>query len=345
MTPRINQRLMRAAGGRSFGRFVDLLERLGDRNTHLLRVLTYHRVDELAARPDLYPGLISATPDEFARQMEYVASTCHAVDVADVLRAVRGDGKLPPRAVLITFDDAYRDFAEHAWPVLRRYGVPATGFVPTAYPSGEERSFWWDRLHRAISRRPAGRPLATPLGDLPLECERDRALAVRRLMRYAKTLPHHELEKMMDEACSRRDDSSSSRSVLSWEELRRLTAEGVTLAPHTRAHPLLSRVTLDEAESQVIQSRDDLAREIGAAPPVFAYPGGAFTGEVVSMLRSRGFELAFTTCRGVNDLRRADPLRLRRINVGSRTPTSLFRAQLLPALRHCNFCWPVLEAH
>ena len=65
-------------------------------------------MDEPAARDDLYPGLISATPGEFVRQMEYIASTCRAVDVAEVLRAVRGDGRLPPRAVLVTFDDVYR---------------------------------------------------------------------------------------------------------------------------------------------------------------------------------------------------------------------------------------------
>ncbi|OHB78902.1 MAG: hypothetical protein A2V98_01625 [Planctomycetes bacterium RBG_16_64_12] len=344
MTPQIKSSLMSVTRSQSFGRFVELLERLTDRHASLLRVLTYHRVDEPAARPDLYPGTISATPGVFAQQMEHLASRYHVASMAEVLSAVRGKGELPPRSVLITFDDAYHDFALDAWPVLRHHGLPATLFVPTAYPNGGSRPFWWDRLYHAVWRPGAGECLTTPLGPLMLTNRHERNLAVRRLLAYLKTLPHRQLEQVIDDVCGQQNASSPSGSVLSWERLRALAAEGLTLAAHSQTHPLLSRVTLDEARREVRGSRDDLVREIGETPPVFAYPGGAFTGEVVAMLRSEGFELAFTTCRGINDLRRADPLRLRRINVGRHTTASLWRAQLVAAARHGNFCWPMPAA-
>jgi hypothetical protein len=50
----------------------------------------------------------------------------------------------------------------------------------------------------------------------------------------------------------------------------------------------------------------------------------------VQILKQEGIVLAFTTVSGVNNLRSADPLRLRRINIGSRTTFPLFRARLLP---------------
>ena len=64
--------------------------------------------------------------------------------------------------------------------------------------------------------------------------------------------------------------------------------------------------------------------------PIFAYPSGGANRQVADMLRRNGFRLAFTTERGMNDLRRADPLLLRRINVGSRTPLAALRMQMLP---------------
>jgi len=56
--------------------------------------------------------------------------------------------------------------------------------------------------------------------------------------------------------------------------------------------------------------------------------------QVVQMLEQAGFALAFTTARGINDLRAADRLRLRRINLGRRATLALMRAQLLPWLAH-----------
>ena len=66
--------------------FVKLIEKLGDRRTHLLRVLTYHRVAEPDAYPDLYPNLIGATPDEFDGQMRFLAAHYRGVSMQEVLK-------------------------------------------------------------------------------------------------------------------------------------------------------------------------------------------------------------------------------------------------------------------
>src|SRR3954452_21146204 len=95
-----------------------------------LAVLMYHRIGDPATAP---PGLVSATPATFRRQMRWLADSGRAVSLADVLAARAGTSSLPPRAVLVTFDDGYADFAEHAWPVLRSFGIPVTLFVPTAF--------------------------------------------------------------------------------------------------------------------------------------------------------------------------------------------------------------------
>jgi peptidoglycan/xylan/chitin deacetylase (PgdA/CDA1 family) len=103
----------------------------------------------------------------------------------------------------------------------------------------------------------------------------------------------------------------------------------VTLAPHSRNHPLLDRVPFDTAVTEIAGARDDLEREIGPTPPVLAYPSGAHDEMAREAARRSGMVLAVTTERGGNDLRHADPLRIRRINVGRRARSPLIRAQLL----------------
>ena len=171
---------LRAANTTAFSRFLNLLERVELRRRNLLAVLTYHRVDHLASRPNLYSGLISATPPAFARQMEYLAANYHVVSMQELLDVQRADRTLPPRSVMITFDDAYRDFAEHAWPVLKQYGLPVTLFVPTHFPDHPERTFWWDRLHHALGWTTCPDGFDTPIGRLPLRHTPDREKAMRR---------------------------------------------------------------------------------------------------------------------------------------------------------------------
>lgn len=336
----VKQGVSIAAGSAAFSAFVRLLENVGDRSVHLLRVLTYHRIDEPQAKPDLDPALISATPSQFARQLEFLADRYRVVSLAEVLDAVDGRGQLPSRAVLLTFDDGYVDFQDHAWPLLQKYGLAATLFVPTGFPDQPDRTFWWDRLYQAVTRT-AEVAIETPLGRLPTGDFVQRVTATRRLGRYIKSLPHAPAMKLVDQLCDDLAAPGSNHEVLGWSRLRRLASQGLTLAPHTRNHPLLNRVSLDEAQAEAVGSLNDLCREVGPVPAVLAYPAGKFTPGVARMLAEQGFRLGFTVSRGINDLRTCDPFRLRRINIGRHTPQAAIRAQLLPLSIHCNRLWPV----
>ncbi|HEV8696719.1 MAG TPA: polysaccharide deacetylase family protein [Candidatus Limnocylindrales bacterium] len=314
---------------------IGALERSAPWRRGVLAVLTYHRVDDPVARPDLLPGLLSATPSAFAEQIEDLARHYRPVSMAEILDAIDDPHRLPPRAVHVTFDDAYADFATHAWPVLRASGVPATLFVPTAYPGGSGPGFWWDRLWHAVSTTARDSISLAPLGRLSLDDSAARRAAMRTLQASLKVRPHDEAMADVERIVTKLDDPAGDRAipppsaVLDWDALRRLAADGVTLAPHTRHHPLLDRVPFDTAVAEVAGAREDLEREVGPTPPVLAYPSGAHDDMAVEAARKAGMVLAVTTERGGNDLRHADRLRIRRINVGCRARSPMVRAQLL----------------
>jgi peptidoglycan/xylan/chitin deacetylase (PgdA/CDA1 family) len=315
-----------------FSRTLDALERV-DPGAGCLTVLTYHRVDDRWGRPDLDPALVSASPWEFERHVAYLARTRRVLSLDDLLAIRRGEAPIPARAVMVTFDDAYRDFAQRAWPVLRRHGLPVTLFVPTAYPDHPERVFWWDRLHRLVDGARSAGTLRTPLGTLPTATPAERHVALDALRGWVPQRPHDEaLEAItaMEAAAPAGTGTVPPPAVLGWEELRALAAEGVTLAAHTRTHPCLDRLPLEEARAEVLDSLADLERGTGApAARVVAFPGGRTTEALVGALAGDGLEAAFTTARGANRLRGVRWLRLRRINVGRRTSVRVLRAQLL----------------
>jgi peptidoglycan/xylan/chitin deacetylase (PgdA/CDA1 family) len=324
--------LQRSARGASrspaLSRAVDILERAARPVPGILPVLTYHRVDEPERTPDLYPGLIGATPAEFDEHMRFLAAFHSPLSLPELLAIRRGEAPLPPRAVMVTFDDGYRSVAEHAWPAMRRHGVPLTLFVPTAYPGEPAAAFWWDRLWSALGDERDVVP--TPVGDLPVRTPEERLRTYRRLRGLVKSLPHEEATRVVDELCRDAGVESPGASVLDWDTLRRLAGEGVALGPHSRTHPLVQTLPPADARAEILGSLGDLEREVGSVPRVFAYPGGGVDRETTALLREEGFELAFATRRGLNDLTRPDWLRLRRINVGRSSGLTGVRLQLLP---------------
>ena len=302
-----------------------------------LRVLTYHRIVDPMSTPLANPSLISATPADFDRQMQYLAKHYKVVSLPEVLDAQRGRRQLPPDATLITFDDAYRDFGEVAWPILRRYGLTATVFVPTAYPGDPRRSFWWDRLYPAFLHTSEDLLRGTPLGPLPLETPDAKRASLRAVQQYIKTIPHDLAMPLIDGICDELGDSPSlPASVLNWDELRELQQEGAAFAAHTRTHPALPQVSVEQARAEIRGSREDLKRELGRTLPVFAYPFGAHDERVAAIAGEEGFELAFSCLDGHNHLPSREPLRLRRTNITPRTSPLIFRLRLLRLISYVD---------
>lgn len=332
----VTSAVTRAAQSAAMTKFVALLERVARERSNLLRVLTYHRIDWPSRNPQLDPGMISATPKVFREQIEYLATHFRVLSMVELLERQHLGRPVPPRSVVLTFDDAYSDFAENAWPILKSHGVPATLFVPTAYPDHPEKTFWWDRLYHAIGTTRCTDPLPTPLGCMRLLGGLGRQRVVRMLRTKLKMLPHRVAMSWVDQICKRLGHTESQHMVLNWGKLRQLAQEGLTVAAHTRTHCLLNRVTAEQARSELVRSLSDLEREIGSVPPVFAYPSGAWNNAVVEVLRREQIALAFTTTRGINNLNNCDTLRLRRINMGKRTTHTVLRAQLLPWQVHLN---------
>ena len=105
-----------------------------------LRVLMYHKVNDLAGNRMSIPTSLFDEQMHELRELGYTA-----VDLDAVLAHYLEGAPLPQGAVLITFDDGYRDNLSNAAPVLRSHGYPAVQFVPIAYvgetlPLPHERS-------------------------------------------------------------------------------------------------------------------------------------------------------------------------------------------------------------
>ncbi|XOV83308.1 MAG: polysaccharide deacetylase family protein [bacterium] len=320
-----------ASGLDAIGLFA-MMERF-DKRGQQFRVLTYHRIGYADQSPNLEPGLISATPEEFRKQMQLLAKCYNPISMDQLLAAHRGAAKLPPKAILVTFDDGYQDFADLAWPILREVGIPVALFVPTAFPDGEASGFWWDRIHAALLQTKLTRLQSMPLPELSLENSQLRRQAYKIMRNHIKSLPHREAMVWVEQTLDILGHPPPLNQVLDWDALRTLAAEGVCICSHGRDHALLSRLNTQQLREDLTESQNKLNKELGnyAKNAVLAYPANATNPMVRSESRQAGYELAFGGRRGVNHLPIADSQEILRLPVVGYN-FGLFRALLLPTV-------------
>lgn len=281
------------------------------RGPNRLTVLAYHRI----CTPDSpeftgYASNVSATPAMFARQMDYVKEHFTVIDL-DALRAFVVDGvALPPRPLLITFDDGYLDNYTQAYPILRARGLPAVFFLVSRWMGSAYRP-WWDTCAELFRHTGCSRASLPLIGERDLSTPSARRDAREDLMACLKTLPEQDRQRQMEaliEVLGVTLPEPEGPQFISALQARELVAHGIDCQMHTASHPILSRVNPHVALAELSECQAALEAGIGCPMTALAYPNGHFddyNATIMGHLRRLGIPLAFTLEPG--------PLRLARV--------------------------------
>lgn len=260
-------------------------------------MLLYHRV---LPHPD---PLIPHEPDAatFDAHLSSLSRVFRVLPLEDALRKLRS-GTLPARAVCITFDDGYRDNLEVAVPILKRQGLHATFFIATGFLDGGRMMH--DTVTEATRRLPDG-PCDLEwigLGRQSIGDQASRVLLIDKFVRAVKYLPFHERVAACQRLAGYTQVKLPTDLMMTSENVRQLSAHGMGVGAHTHDHPILAKLSLADAMTQISRSRDVLANLLGSAPTLFAYPNGKpdldYGVAHVDQVKRAGFSAAVSVSMG-----------------------------------------------
>jgi peptidoglycan/xylan/chitin deacetylase (PgdA/CDA1 family) len=323
---------VKARGRGALGRLGSPLGKLLFRRS--LTVVCYHRVVD-QVEPGQFPEVVSATPAMFEQHLEMMGQDHRFVSLEDVVGWLGGGVPLPSQALLLTFDDGYRDNYDNAYPILRRRGIPATFFVATGHMDSGEL-LWWD-LATALISEAAGATVDLPLlGPVTLSGPDGRTALARRWVSEAKLLPNTARLEALDSLAHSLLVTPRPRPpvAMSWDQAREMIGAGMAFGGHTRSHPILARMAPDEARKDIADGLDRIREELGRAAVAFAYPNGGiadFDSTHQRALADLGVVLAFTLVSGpalLGEIER-DPYEVRRVYVGQGDDPERLRLKLL----------------
>ena len=272
------------------------------RNQRLM-ILCFHGIsleEEHLWRPATY-----IHPNVFAQRLELLSRGRYTVlplgEAVD--RLYKRD--LPPRSVVITFDDGTYDFYEHAFPRLKQYGFPATVYQTTYYCDYDRPVFHLICSYMLWKRRGAVLNTGDQLGlptNMDLRSENSRQAIVNQLVAQTvdRKLTEHEKNRLAEDLARAVGVDYAELvgkrilQLMRPDELEKLANEGVDFQLHTHRH----RTPLDEAlfRREICDNRDRLQPITkGKALRHFCYPSGVYELEFLRWLHAENVVSA-TTC-------------------------------------------------
>lgn len=281
-------------------------------------ILNYHSVADADAASWIDPRN-RMSPQDFARQMEFLARHRHVIAMDALLDALEGDRPLRAGSVVLTFDDGYRDNLEVVAPMLERLGLPAVVYVPTGVITRGEPQ-WADRLYSAFRtrRRHRFRSASAPELDLDLGTAAGCAAAYRALSDRLLASGAAERGRLLDELDEQLEsDAGMPGLTLSWEELRRLRDRhrGIAIGLHTADHVDLTALGSTAVKDELARSLAEAERELGSRPAHFAYPYNRASAATRRIVAEFGFRSAVCSGRDCLIGPGSDPLALARRDV------------------------------
>lgn len=271
-------------------------------------ILMYHRVlpanmVDATVQPGMY-----VLPETFERHLRFLSARFELGSMIAIDSMTGGRSKRP--GCMLTFDDGWCDFYEYAFPLLQKYQVPATVFVPTKF-IGSDHMFWTDRLARIlrclqrISDKNSGQTWSDdPLVKMILRVK----TSLPQWIEYSINLLKKQREARIEETLDKLAElagwvQKTDQLFLTWNQVREIQKSGlVNFGSHTVRHQMLTNLGSKEVQAELQESRQRLTQELAVQPETipFCYPNGNYSMQIKDLVQAAGYSSACTTQSGIN---------------------------------------------
>lgn len=282
-----------------------------------LMVVMYHYVRNL--KNTRYPEIKGLDVKLFEEQIIYLKRNYNIVSIDDVLSSIKNKSSLPEKAVLLTFDDAYKDHYTYVFPIMIKYNIKGAFYIPTK--SFKEKSILdVNKIHFILANTKNIQDIIDDIYIL-LDVNREKyklntneyyfnKLAIQsrfdiKEVIFVKRLLQVELQEELRVIIVKKlfEKYVGVNENIFWEELY-LTKEqilcmqsfGMHFGSHGNDHIWLSSLSEKDQELEITNSLKYL-KEIGVDTNnwTMCYPYGAYNRDTLRILDKKNCKLAFTT--------------------------------------------------
>ena len=269
------------------------------RNKNSFRILFYHRINNYKD-----PFTInSVSVSDFKNQMKYIAKSYNVLSLEQIYTRITQNENLPDHCLAITFDDGYEDNYTNAFPILKKYDLPATIFL-TAGCIDSRAYLWFDQILYAFKTTGNDNIVLPWNGKIIRIITTEQKLHTAHLvLEYLKKTGNTERIRLIDLIVNELGISSgrniiSNASLLDWSQIREMSRHKISFGSHTMTHPILTNISEEQLQWELESSRKIIEKQTGKPVYFIAYPNGQpsdYNDSVIQSLKQSGYRAAMTT--------------------------------------------------
>ena len=293
-------------------------------------VLMYHRFSN-GAEP------FKITNTDFERQIRFLKNRYSFISLNHFVEAATGRcDALPRNPLILTIDDGFEDNYHVAFPVLKKYNIPATIFLVTDF-IGNREWIWGNRLSYILEETKR-KHFTFQMGDKAATFHVDTfagwhqaQLSLYNVLRF---LDKKENDAMMERLARQLNvkvppKTTEAFAPLTWDQIREMKRSGIDFGSHTCSHAICSRLNDEAMLDESVRSKANIEHQIGESINCFCYPNGQpedIDAASVRIVEQAGYAAALTTINGHNSITGTDLFRIKRISPGTLTDANLANA-------------------
>jgi peptidoglycan/xylan/chitin deacetylase (PgdA/CDA1 family) len=264
--------------------------------------------------------------DVFETHIRFIKDNFKVVAMTDGLDLLR-EGDPKGMYAAINMDDGYMDNYTHAFPIIKKYGLPATIFLVTDF-IGKDHLFWWDEVFQIMR--------STGQGDIIRDAY--RAIQINDLLMDKKDSEIRDFINNLKKQY-RVNKETIPNQILGWKEIMEMAGAGISFGGQTKTHKNLCLLEDNEMREELSGSKLALEEKLGVKKIGFCYPYGKHDDRVRGIVNASGFDYARTCIKGLNN-KNTDRFSLRAIDASFALNKALFSSSVvfhsLSGLRRIN---------
>lgn len=291
-------------------------------------VLMYHRVlpSSLIEKTFSSNGIV-VSEKSFEMQLTFIKQNFELVNLDSFVLFLDGKLNSTKPLCLITFDDGWLDNYDYAFPLLKRYNIPATIFLTHDFINKNE-PFWQEKINRyiktkmlEINPKNVEKFHMEILNEFTLDKKIFRYLShsdyfIKELVQYLKSQRY---EKILDivKYCDNNGnciDKYYPDVFMNWEQVSEMKEYGINFESHGLTHKILPNLSEKEKYAEISKSKNMIGEKLTSSVESFSFPNGDYDELCINFVKECGYRLAFTTNVGYVDTK-DDRFRLNRINI------------------------------
>jgi peptidoglycan/xylan/chitin deacetylase (PgdA/CDA1 family) len=281
--------------------------RRGQSGGRRILIVSYHRVvsDFTGELQRSIPGLL-ISQETFRRHLEEAAAAGYEfATIGDAVDVMAGRKVAKKDLCIVTFDDGYRDVYRYAYPIMKRMGVPAIIYLPTAF-IGTNQRFNHDRLFHLVCKAKERRLSPYFSSALPAS-----TVELLEPVLTGQKTPSASLDDFIGEHSSRElveiieslerelgggpELMPEQGDIMGWDDVRTMARHGFEFGAHTLGHTVLTLEPPEVVEREIVESKKAIERQVPIQVRDFAYCNGWYSDEIIRVLVANGFRSGVTT--------------------------------------------------